>query len=404
MTVQISFLGKSQLDTKTGYRTARYRFDDGSKIDTAFFGPALARKIGSERLIFLGTSGSMWDNLLEDQTTEDRLEEQRLALMDAVRQDSVTDDMLAPFAPLIGERIGCAVTLRVIAYGRTAGEQADILSTLAGAVGSEHETDVVLDVTHGLRHLPMIGLAAAYYLEHLQSVRVADIYYGALDLTRDGITPVLSLKGLLTVMDWVQALAAYDRDGYYDAIVPLLERAGVDANAVGHLRRAAFAERVFNHKMARTNLLPVRELIDQGLPGEAALFTAALGRRLAWANNAAHSARLAAIARERLQRGDHLRCAIAATVAFLVGMARPDERLSIYDTHEVIEADFRSGRRGNPDLRRDYERLKRLRNALAHGTPPKDNDSRRCLADDGRLRAALKQLIDRLLPERVLSS
>lgn len=398
MTIQISFLGKSQLDNRTGYREARYRFDDGAEIETAFFGPALARKIVPDQLLFLGTSGSMWDNLLEDQIKEDRLEEQRLALMEAVRQDAVTDAMLAPLAPLIGERIGCAVTLRVIAYGRTAAEQADILRTLASAVGSEQATDVVLDVTHGLRHLPMIGLAAAYYLEHIQGVRVADIYYGALDLTKDGITPVLSLKGLLNVMDWVQALAAYDRDGYYDPMVPLLERAGVDAGAVGHLQRAAFAERVFNHEMARNNLLPVRELIDRGLPGEAALFTAALERRLAWANNTAPSARLAAIARERLQRGDHLRCAIAATVAFIAGMARPDERLSIYHTHEAIEADFRSGRRGDPALRRDYEALKRLRNALAHGVPPKDDDTRRCLADDARLRNALAQLIERLLP------
>jgi hypothetical protein len=45
----------------------------------------------------------------------------------------------------------------------------------------------------------------------------------------------------------------------------------------------------------------------------------------------------------------------------------------------------------------DYEELKRLRNALAHGTPPKDSETRRLLADEDRLGAALGRFSDRLL-------
>lgn len=397
MTVQISFLGKSQLDSKTGYRSARYRFEDGTEVETAFFGPALASKVKPDRLVLLGTSGSMWDTLLENQVSDERLEDARLALMDAVREDAVTDTHLVPLAPLIEERVGCQASLRVISYGRNPSEQAEILRTMADADDLAPGSDVILDVTHGLRHLPMIALAAAHYLEHVKGVRIREIYYGALEMTREGITPVLSLKGLLTVMDWVQALAAYDRDGDYGPMVPLLQRAGVATELVSHLRRAAFAERVFNHELARQNLLPLRDLIGNGLPGEAELFTEELGRRLDWASNSTPASRLAAIARERLAHGDHVRAAIAATSAVLTAMAGPGERLSNYHTHEQIEAEFRDGKRGNPDLRADYEALKRLRNALAHGTPPKDAETRRTLADEERLTKALEGLMDRLL-------
>lgn len=402
MSIQISFLGKSQIDSKTGYRSARYRFDDGCVVETAFFGPALACKIKPQRLVLLGTSGSMWDTLVENQVgdagVDDGLEQARLELMDAVRADAVTDAHLAPLAALVEAQVGCPVALRIIPYGRDPGEQAAILRTMAEAVAAGHRADVVLDVTHGLRHLPMLALVAGFYLEHVSRVQVTEIYYGAFEMTAGGLTPVLSLKGLLMVMDWVQALAAFDRDGDYGPLVPLLEQAGASAQVVGHLRRAAYAERVFNHEMARQNLLPLRGMLNEGLPGIAALFTQALARRLDWSNNASAPDRLAAIARDRLAHGDYVRAVIAASSGFLAGMARADERLSDYETYETIEQEFRAGRRGNPDLRQDYESLKRLRNALAHGTPPRDEHSRRTLADEERLSSTLKALIERLLP------
>jgi CRISPR-associated Csx2 family protein len=405
MTTQISFLGKSQLDSKTGYRSARYRFDDGSVVETAFFGLALARKLKPRRLVLLGTSGSMWDTLVETQTEhpqgDDGLDQARMDLIDAVRLDAATDAHLAPLTALVESRVGCPVALRVIPYGRNATEQASILRVMADAVSGQRRADVALDVTHGLRHLPMLALVAAFYLEHVSRVEVTEIYYGALEMTEKGeggLTPVLSLKGLLAVMDWVQTLAAFDRDGDYGPLVPLLEQAGASARSVGHLRRAAFAERVFNHELARANLLPVRGMLAEGLPGVAALFTDALAQRLDWSNNSAAPDRLAAIARERLARGDYVRAVIAATSGFLAGMARSDEPLCDFATYESVEREFRAGTRGDPDLRPDYEDLKRLRNALAHGTPPRDERSRRSLAEEERLKGMLQGLISRLLP------
>ncbi|MFZ1575896.1 MAG: TIGR02221 family CRISPR-associated protein [Chromatiaceae bacterium] len=398
MTIQISFLGKSQIDSKTGYRSARYGFPDGQVVETAFFGLALAGKLNPSELVLLGTSGSMWDTLVENQAPGDGLEQHRLELIDAVRADAVTDAHLDPLGHLVAARAGCPVTLRVIPYGRTPEEQTGILRVMAEAVSGRSTPNVVLDVTHGLRHLPMLALVVAFYLERVLRVDVAEIYYGALEMTRDGTTPVLSLKGLLDVMDWVLALAGFDHDGDYGPLVPLLERAGAPADKVGHLRRAAFAERVFNHELARQNVLPLRDLLQAGLPGMAALFTEPLARRLEWAENAAAPERLAAIARERLSHGDYVRAAIAGTSGFLAGMARPGERLSDYDTFERMEREFRAGQRGDPSLAPDYEALKRLRNALAHGTPPRDEDSRRTLADETRLRQALGALIGRLCP------
>jgi CRISPR-associated Csx2 family protein len=398
MHLQISFLGKSQLDSRTGYRPARYRFDDSEVIETAFFGLALVRKMKPDRLLLLGTAGSMWDVLVENQIDDDRLEAERLALIDAVRENHVTDELLAPLADVIGERVGCPVELRVIPYGRDAAEQAQILDTVARVVSATKVREVMLDVTHGLRHLPMLALVAAFYLQHVARVDVADILYGALEMMTEEGAPVLSLRGLLAGMEWIEALSAYDRDGDYGVFVPLLQTAGLADAPLQHLRRAAHAERVFNHQYAAQELRNFLPHLEAGLPGMAALFAPHLKDRIAWAQQHDPHRRLAAIARERLAHGDFVHCAIAACSGFLASLAQRGERLSDYDTHIKIEEAFRQGQRGNPDLRDTYEELKRLRNALAHGTPPRNGDTRYTLADPERLQERLQLLLEELLP------
>ena len=91
MSTLISFLGKSKLNKQTGYRTANYQFEDGLVQKQLFFGLALMQKIKPEKLILLGTAGSMWDVFFDVQQTDD---EAVLQLSDAVASESVTQDML----------------------------------------------------------------------------------------------------------------------------------------------------------------------------------------------------------------------------------------------------------------------------------------------------------------------
>ena len=49
MTMLISFLGRSQLDSKGGYREASYRLPDGAVRSARYFGLALAQHLAAER-------------------------------------------------------------------------------------------------------------------------------------------------------------------------------------------------------------------------------------------------------------------------------------------------------------------------------------------------------------------
>ncbi|MCX8017861.1 MAG: TIGR02221 family CRISPR-associated protein [Rhodocyclaceae bacterium] len=199
----MSFLGKGVADKKTGYRTARYDFGADCIREVPYFGLALAEHGKPRRLVLVGTAGSMWDIFFERHGAQD---DELMTLIDAVAEQRVTEDMLSAHEQRLAQKLGMPVHCLLISYARDTREQVAILSQLAGAV-RKNET-VTLDVTHAFRHLPMLALVAARYLAHVAGVKIEGIYYGALEMTPPGgATPVLRLDGMLSMLDWVEALA-----------------------------------------------------------------------------------------------------------------------------------------------------------------------------------------------------
>jgi len=87
----ITFLGRTPEETRGSYRTTRYYFGDSESESLAFFGWALQRRLRPNRLVVLGTPGSMWDHLFEgDIALGDAAEEDRLALVGEAERQAVT--------------------------------------------------------------------------------------------------------------------------------------------------------------------------------------------------------------------------------------------------------------------------------------------------------------------------
>lgn len=65
-TVLLTFLGRVP-KSECGYQATRYDFGDGLADEpVAFFGWPLQRRVRADRLVVLGTAGSMWDPLFEE--------------------------------------------------------------------------------------------------------------------------------------------------------------------------------------------------------------------------------------------------------------------------------------------------------------------------------------------------
>lgn len=431
----VTFLGNVRPSLQKDYEAARYDFADGEPpVEEKLFGLALLNRLRrrvpatSFSLIILGTAGSMWDMLLEyargpTHLTEPADLEQYVRLYDLADAGRIGEEDVRPLEADLAARLGCPCQLVVIPYGTSTREQVDILHQLATRIGPG-ET-VSFDVTHGFRHLPLIGLMAALYLRGAQRVTIEGLYYGAWMMKRDGVAPVLSLDGVMELVDWVAALHAFDRDGDLGTFVPLLARDGAGENLVRLLGRTAFYERLFHAETARdlgrdflAKLDPLR------LHGTGKLFAESLADRLAWSAEAQLWLSQRRLAADYLAREDFLRAAIYALEAFVSRMvewredagggATDDMRRQTYDRREAAVAAYRdfmeSGQARRvlvSDIaaaRRRYEtflRLNDLRNALAHGTPPRRREVERTLESAENTAAFLRKVLAELLDPAV---
>ena len=392
MKIFVTFLGRGRENPETGYRKATYKFPDGSHETTAFFGLALASYINPDRLVILGTNSSQWGVLLENLAAEGEEEEARLEILDAETRGGVEQKHLDKVVNLMGRAVDCETVPRLIPFGINESEQYKILDVIAETVP---EGTVNFDLTHGFRHFGTIGFLSTFMLARVrQRFEVENLWYGALEMTQDELTPVLKLDGLDRVRQWLEALNRFDATGNYRVFGSLLTKDGVKVNTAKHLENAAFYERTLNLSAAADEIRQFRPVLASDLPGASGLFKERLANRLRWVELDTLSKQQAELAYQYLQRRDYLRAAMFGWES-LVSMSYekkgldPQKRENRERQNVLREVDS--------SKRKICENFNRIRNALAHGSSSNTESVPKMLADEQSLRTALQEAFNHLI-------
>jgi CRISPR-associated DxTHG motif protein len=260
--------------------------------------------------------------------------------------------------------------------------------------------EVSLDLTHGLRHLPMLGLLSAMYLQIAKKVTIEGIYYGAFDLIPKSdinqFAPVLRLDGLLKIADWINALQGLDKTGDIAPFSELLQREGLNSETAGLLKKAAFFENNLNITQARG---PLRKFKDEtkskGLPGIASLFEESLKERISWVEQDNIYLRQREKALFYLQQGDYVRASSLGYEALITRHLRqqqPNADIENYDLRAQIKD------RLNADGDSDYKLLRDIRNSLAHASRSNKGDVTTVMSSEDDLVKTLNRLFSSLIP------
>lgn len=386
-TTLVSFLGKARQGGN--YQETTYAFE-GAQRKSKYFGLALAEHLKPGKLVLLGTAGSMWDVLLDSLGQGDAA----LELLENAEKNAITQQQLDAIAPLLSQHMNLQCELKIIPYGRDDAEQTEILRVIADAFAQDDLA--VLDLTHGFRHLPMLGLMSAFYLEIVRQVKIEAMYYGALDMTENGITPVLRLDGLLRMAGWLRALHSYDKDGDYGVFAPLLENIGLNGKALGE---AAYYERTSNPAMAREKLNTVQTQKLETDDPVGSLFLPALEKRLEWRKLPDRAQWEKHLANAYLEKGDYVRAAIYGFEGNITAQIARDAPGAIndYDRREAVKNQALEAEKGKDKNDKNVTRLNALRNALAHGVRAKHDDTLSIIKDQKTLRETLQKLFKKLL-------
>lgn len=130
--------------------------------------------------------------------------------------------------------------------GRSSEEMWAIFQTVIDCV-NEGET-VIFDITHGFRSLPFLTFLFTAYLKSAKNVTIEAVYYGALEMSKDGITPVLDLSEFIGMLDWLTATEQFIQTGNARFLSQLLNpkhaNSGVSFEAESTLQNISQAARL----------------------------------------------------------------------------------------------------------------------------------------------------------------
>jgi CRISPR-associated Csx2 family protein len=376
----ISFLGRGPYapdGKRKQYFRVQYQFDDWTSSKVAFFLHAALewlrhnKTTGPDRLVVLGTPGSMWDELLLALCTgqQQRTEELALHLTDRVDAQAIARDDLDRLEKELTDVLGIEVRAGLVPPGQTQQEQAQILDTLQRHVDPDGR--LILDVTHGYRHQPMLALGAAILLSRLRGVKIEEILYGGIELRPgDEPKPVVRLRWLLDLFDWADSIRQLHVGGRLRALTSVirdgrLQKALADTAfflATNQVHQAGLAAKECRQLLATAQADPLldltRDVIDTVLTDVAGCQRDAQG--------------ILEVARVALREQDYVRASILLVAALEKHEERPGVSL---DSEPVRE-------------------IRNLRNSLAHAFRHTDQVTRQALDSRQEMQRTLQKQLD----------
>jgi CRISPR-associated protein, TM1812 family len=122
--------------------------------------------------------------------------------------------------------------------GKSEAELWRIFAAISKAV--QEGDEIVFDITHGFRSLPMIAMLTIAYLKQVKGVKVQYVLYGAYEARndKDQVAPVFDLTLFADLLDWLAAAKIFTATGDSSELGQLIQEIQNDA----YRNREAYGE------------------------------------------------------------------------------------------------------------------------------------------------------------------
>lgn len=91
--------------------------------------------------------------------------------------------------------------------------------------------ELIVDVTHSFRSLPITIMNLLLYLRNVSSknIKISHIYYGMIEMSKEyGYAPIVDLKKILKLNDWIVGAMAFKQYGNAYQIAGLIQQEDTD--------------------------------------------------------------------------------------------------------------------------------------------------------------------------------
>lgn len=214
--VLISSVGTGNIikDSDADYKETVYRIKDEKTGELICYSETLMAKVlldhyNIEKVLFIGTGGSMWDNIYYKFDGED------VAALDQL--SSKKADKSLKLSDLD------AVTDCLNSYLKTDGSKCFLISYTENTVDEmwsnfenllevqnflEDGDEIILDITHGFRYMPILNIFLINTMMSMQKKQfeIKAVLYGML---ADEYSDIIDFKIFFDLMEWIKAINAF---------------------------------------------------------------------------------------------------------------------------------------------------------------------------------------------------
>ena len=228
MNILISSLGTGR-KKEGGYQTASYKYND-EVITSNFISKALTEFLSIDKLFLVGTTGSIWDSAYEQFGGEN--EDFELDLYGKIENKNLDLSDLDIINQQIDKKLNSSGSkCFLIDYGTNDLEIWNNFSKYIEILNYIKDGDTVyLDISHSFRSLALMSFVMLEFgnLVKDKKFKVGGIFYGMFEARDEsGNTPIIDLKILYDLMQWIKAINSFKKFGNAYGISELLEERNV---------------------------------------------------------------------------------------------------------------------------------------------------------------------------------
>ncbi len=245
--------GQGEEKSAREYRKASYRLGDECLGEYPFMAAALCKTQQIDKVILIGTVHSMWEEVyryFQEGNGKAVDDDVYCEVAEHCEQATSESELFVPHLKEIEQVVGDNAHIALIRYGVNEdeiNENINIILQLNQLLSTGD--DLVVDVTHSFRSLPITIMNLLLYLKNVSSrnIRISHIYYGMVEMNKEyGYAPIVDLRKILKLNDWIVGASAFKQYGNAYQIAGLLQAEDTDAtNKLKHFSDVMNLNHVF---------------------------------------------------------------------------------------------------------------------------------------------------------------
>jgi len=231
--ILISSIGTGDIkkDSDSDYKETVYTVDSKNYQDT-LTSKVIIEHFDIEKVFFIGTSGSMWDNIYFKYEGKD--DDYFDMLSNKKKDTSITSSDLNQLEKQIDTYLQSSGSrIFLIDYDKNNADEiwANFEKLLEIAKFINDNDEIYLDITHGFRYMPILNIFLLEFLSilHKKDFEIKAILYG---MFAGNTSQIIDFKIFFDLLNWIKAINDFKKSSNADQLVLLSKDIDEDASNV----------------------------------------------------------------------------------------------------------------------------------------------------------------------------